>query len=445
LITGQPRDGLGGTPPTAQAAASPRTPLDQSKPVPDTATEGDTHRAAPSGNVPTFPDGYQRLAADRRALTAAQVSELVVTTPTTSPAEVEGIDAHEARLAQAARGSSSVLPAADTVAAVEAAMFVDAVEMATSTAVSTTGDEEHATAPGGGAGARPVGRGVAVAREVGEAAMAVQGRGLPPTVAAAVDWSEFGQVIPVLSGSPGAGASVLSAVISDVLQLASRCVLVVDTADPARSGLALATRSEGPWGPGPHPAVRIRFGWRAQALLARVETSLPVLTPGMVPAPRFWRPVVRELDATVVDIGHDARRVSAHPLIGAGEWLRGGTPAPRPVLVVRPTRPSLIHTEQVLARLEAWVEIGAATPVAQLVVMGAKRWPARVAGVAGRRVAGLVEGAVFVPHDPELAVGGITAQLTPAPAREAVAPLLRSWGLLPPIGGKTTRSWRGRW
>jgi hypothetical protein len=77
--------------------------------------------------------------------------------------------------------------------------------------------------------------------------------------------------------------------------------------------------------------------------------------------------------------------------------------------------------------------------------MGAKRWPAGVAGVAGRRVAGLVEGAVFVPHDPELAVGGITAQLTPAPARDAVAPLLRSWGLLPPFDGKTTRSWRGRW
>ena len=49
--------------------------------------------------------------------------------------------------------------------------------------------------------------------------------------------------------------------------------------------LALATKSEGPWGPGPHSAVPIRYGWRAQALLARVETFLPVLTPGMVPPP----------------------------------------------------------------------------------------------------------------------------------------------------------------
>lgn len=163
----------------------------------------------------------------------------------------------------------------------------------------------------------------------------------------------------------------------------------------------------------------------------------------MVPPPRFWRPAVRELHATVVDIGHDAWRVSSHPLIGAGEWLRQGTPPPCPVLVVRPTRPSLIHAEQVLARLEAWIQIGAVTPPTQLVVMGAKRWPAGVTGVAGRRVASLVEGAVFVPHDPDLAVGGITAQVTPARARAAVAPLLRSWGLLPAVD-RTSRSWWGR-
>jgi hypothetical protein len=77
--------------------------------------------------------------------------------------------------------------------------------------------------------------------------------------------------------------------------------------------------------------------------------------------------------------------------------------------------------------------------------MGAKRWPPGVAGVAGRRLAGLVEGAVFVPHDPELAVGGVTAELTPARARDAVALLLRGWGLLPALEGQTTRGWRGRW
>jgi hypothetical protein len=112
---------------------------------------------------------------------------------------------------------------------------------------------------------------------------------------------------------------------------------------------------------------------------------------------------------------------------------------PRPVLVVRATRPSLIHAEQVLARLDSWIGIGAVTPPSQLVVMGATRWPPGVPGVAGRRVTGLLEGAVFVPHDPELDVGGITAQVTPAQARDAVGPLLRSWGLVPVADGKTKR------
>lgn len=319
-------------------------------------------------------------------------------------------------------------------------MLADAAARAVSVpqiAATTVVDDEQ---PNSAAEEQP-GPGVEVAAEVGQAAATVQRHGLPPTVVTPVDWAGFGQVIPVLAGSPGAGASVLTAVLSDVLQLAAQCTLVVDTADPTRSGLAMAVRSEGPWVPGPHPSVRIRYSWRAQALLARVETSLPVVAPGMVPPPGFWRPPVRELHATVVDLSHDAWRVSAHPLTGAGEWLRQGSPAPRPVLVVRATRPSLMHAEQVLARLDTWGGIGAVTPPSQLVVMGATRWPPSVAGVAGRRVAELLEGAVFVPHDPELAVGGITAQVTPAQVRAAVAPLLSSWGLLPVRDGKA--KWRG--
>lgn len=364
---------------------------------------------------------------------AGQLQYAVAIGPTSASAA--GIGAHEARLAQAARGSWSALPLADTAAAVEAGMLADAADRAVSVPQITGTTVVDDKQPSAAAEGQP-GPGTAVAAEVGQAAATVQRQGLPATVAAPVDWSGFGQVIPVLAGSPGAGASVLTAVLSDVVQLAGRCALVVDTADPVRSGLAMAARSEGPWVAGPHPSVRIRYSWRAQALLARVETSLPVVAPGMVPPPGFWRPPVRELHATVVDIGHDAWRVSAHPLTGAGEWLRQGSPAPRPVLVVRATRPSLMHAEQVLARLDAWVRIGAVTPPSQLVVMGATRWPPGVAGVAGRRVAGLLEGAVFVPHDPELAVGGITAQVTPAQARDAVTPLLRSWGLLPVPEGK---------
>ena len=53
------------------------------------------------------------------------------------------------------------------------------------------------------------------------------------------------------------------------------------------------------------------------------------------------------LHVTVVDLGHDGWRATANPLLGAGAWLRSGLPPTRPVLVVRPTRPSLRHAEQV--------------------------------------------------------------------------------------------------
>jgi hypothetical protein len=203
--------------------------------------------------------------------------------------------------------------------------------------------------------------------------------------------------------------------------------MLVDAADPARSGLAMAARSAGPWVRGPHPAVCIRYSWRARALLAQLETWLPVVAPGMVPPPRFWYPGVN-LHATVVDIGHDSWRIAAHPLVGAGQWLRSGTPTPRPVLVVRATRPSLVHAEQVLSRLEPWISAGSAVAPARLVVMGAKRWPSGVAGSAGRRVAALLTDAVFVPYEPSTAVGGVNATVTPALLRKAVTPVLRQWG-----------------
>ncbi|MDN5920778.1 MAG: hypothetical protein L0I76_37700, partial [Pseudonocardia sp.] len=105
-----------------------------------------------------------------------------------------------------------------------------------------------------------------------------------------VSWSAFGAVIPVLAGSAGAGASSISAAISDVLQQAGRCGLFVDADDPARSGLACASSVEGPWVQRINPQIAIRYSWRQDALLARVETHLPTITPGMVPVPPDWLP-----------------------------------------------------------------------------------------------------------------------------------------------------------
>ncbi|MBQ0928814.1 hypothetical protein [Saccharopolyspora endophytica] len=300
------------------------------------------------------------------------------------------------------------MPTADVVAAVEAGQL---------TAARTRSGERA---------------GLDVATRTGRAAGLVQRQGLDPASTARADWAGFGTVIPVLAASPGAGASVVTTVLADALQLAGHRSLVVDAADPARSGLASAARSDGPVLDGPHPSVRIRMSCRANALVARVESDLPVITPGMVPPPRFFKPTSGSVQATVVDLGHDPWRVAAHPLAGAGAWVRAGTPMPRPVLVCRASRPSLLHAEQVLARLEAFTAAGTVTSPVQLVVVGATRWPAGVAGCAGRRVSALLEDAVFLPHDPDVAVSGITPEVTPPRLREALVPVLQRWELLPP-------------
>ncbi|GAA2798756.1 hypothetical protein [Saccharopolyspora taberi] len=338
--------------------------------------------------------------------------------PSSVPAEPAGLEERDRQLARAACQAWAELPTPDVVAAVEAGQLAAAAETA-----AGSGDEA----------------GLRTASKTGQAAAAVQRQGLAPISAAPADWAGFGDVIPVLSASPGAGASLVATVLADAMQIAGLRVLLVDTADPARSGLAAAARTEGPVLAGPHPSVRIRVSWRAQALLARVETDLPVITPGMVPPPRFFRPSTQSVQATVVDLGHDAWRIGAHPLAGAGAWLRTGTPPPRPVLVCRATRPSVLHAEQVLARLDAWSGTGATTPPAQLVVVGAKRWPAGVPGGAGRRVSALLGDALFLPHDPDLATTGITAEVTPKRLREAITPLLRRWELLPQPASRRTK------
>lgn len=277
-----------------------------------------------------------------------------------------------------------------------------------------------------------------VARQAGEVVAAMTELALPEAAGRPVNWAGFGALIPVLSGSPGAGASVVAAALTDALQSAGRCTLLVDAADPARSGLAGAAATEGPWAHSPHRKLTIRYSWREHALVARLESSLPMITPGMVPPPPTWLPRLDPLHVTVVDIGHDGWRAAADPLVGAGGWLRYGTPAQRPLLVVRPTRPSLQLAEQVLARLDPWIAAGVAVAPFAMVVVGAKRWPAGVAGAAGHRVARLVEDAVFLPHDQHVEAAGVTDALLPDRLQDAVSPLLAQWGLIPP-----TRSRKG--
>lgn len=257
-----------------------------------------------------------------------------------------------------------------------------------------------------------------------------------------VDWSPFGRVLPILAASPGAGATSTAVAIADALQLAGRNVLLVDAGDLVRSGLGRATRTDGPRRDGPGPAAGIRFSRRARAILARLDVAETAAEPVLFPPPPYWHPGDgRDVDVTVVDIGHDPWRVATDPTVGPGQWLRVGSPSPIPALVVRPTVPGLAHAELVLARLEPWVRAGAVTPPTQLLVVGARRWPTGVAGTAGRRTSVLLPDAVFFPHHREVAAHGVTAEVTPSSLRAPAGHLLRSWHVLPQRTRRVSLRW----
>jgi hypothetical protein len=246
-----------------------------------------------------------------------------------------------------------------------------------------------------------------------------------------VDWSMFGRVLPILAASPGAGATIAAVAIADALQLAGLSVLLIDAGDPVRSGLARASRADGPRREVPHSGTGIRFSWRARALLVRLEVLQGAADAPVFPSPPSWHPGGRRADVTVVDIGHDPWRMFSDPSAGPGQWLRPGSPSPIPALVVRPTVPGLAHAEQILARLEPFVRDGGVTPPTQLIVMGARRWPPAVPGTAGRRTSVLLPDTVFFPAHPTTAVNGVTAEVTAAPLVSAASALLRALRVLP--------------
>ncbi|WP_432854945.1 hypothetical protein ACQPXB_21245 [Amycolatopsis sp. CA-161197] len=210
-------------------------------------------------------------------------------------------------------------------------------------------------------------------------------------------------------------------------QLKGHAVLLADTADPARSGLARATRSDGSAQPGPRATTRMRFSWRAQALVARAETAAPALEVSGVPSPSFWLPAGHRVGLTVVDVAWDAWRLAVNPALGPGAWLAPFPSGTHPVLVVRASVPGVVHAEQVLARFEQWSRHGQVVLPQQLVVIGVRKWPGRVLASAGPRMQALMPAAVFVPSDSGAAVDGVTAAVTPDRLRRPMQPLIDCW------------------
>ena len=279
--------------------------------------------------------------------------------------------------------------------------------------------------------------GVGAAAGMAATAAAVQHATVPTVARQPVDWTPFGVVIPVLAGSPGSGASVVAATVADALQIAGRCVLLADAADPARSGLAEAAAAEGLSTRRVHDGLTVRYSWRHAALLARLESPHPIV-PAMVPPPSGWLPPIRPVHVTVVDVGHDGWRAAADPLSGAGCGCAAGTRCRgRCWWCARPGR-------HCAARSRSWPSCTGGSPPGW--PRHRPSWwssapaggPAGSAGWPGRLLAGLLDDAVFLPRHPDIETGGVTADLVPRQLRSAVTPLLQDWQLLdaPPPKGR---------
>lgn len=258
--------------------------------------------------------------------------------------------------------------------------------------------------------------------------------GFEPDLPAITSWLEgSGLVIPVLGASGGAGASVAAAALFDVCDAAGRSCALVDVADPSHSGLALAGRPSGATrrvGDG-IALTRAERGHRGH--LHRLAPTGRAVHAGMVPPAWEWFPEGTGAEITIVDVGWDPWASLASPTVGPGSWWASSAELPEelrpcPVLVCSPTRPSVARAQQLMTRLQPWSRTGRVAEVLALIVSGAARWPAGVAGVAGREVAEMP--AFFLPRHRALTRHGITPDPLSARVQTGAARLARDWGLI---------------
>jgi hypothetical protein len=263
---------------------------------------------------------------------------------------------------------------------------------------------------------------------------------VPPTSGAAVptsapqEWG-VGAVVPVLAAHPQVGVSGVALAMADAAAAAGLSVLLVDGADPRRSGLAGIASHEGPTVPVAGGSWSVRVSLRAPAGGRPVQVRRSVApaapwTPVDMPAPGAWLMAAPGWwDLAVVDLGWDAWHLLSGPQsLGPMRWLSGDRQPITPVLVVRATVPSLAAAEGVLSRYLAAYAAGWLAGVGQVAVVGASSWPPRVLGGAGR-LARLAAGReVFVPWVRSAAVAGWSASPLPVELLDAGRRLLAGVG-----------------
>jgi hypothetical protein len=240
----------------------------------------------------------------------------------------------------------------------------------------------------------------------------------------------LGLVIPVLAAHGGAGASTCALVLADAAAGAGLRVLLIDTADPARSGLAASCDVEGVATRGISSRRGVQISRRRGIDCRRVAAGQQRLClPDDVPDLLAWTERLDgAYDVTIVDIAWDAWRTWGHPSAPAAAWLSGNDTFTAPVVVLRPTRRGLTQLEGLLDQASMAHAKGATAPVKTLVTVGSSPWPPDVLASASPAARGLLACAVTLPWDVDLERYGLTTAPSPPELQGAALLVLAALG-----------------
>jgi len=241
----------------------------------------------------------------------------------------------------------------------------------------------------------------------------------------------LGLVIPVLAAHGGAGASTCALALADAAARAGLRVLLIDTADPARSGLAASCDVEGVATRGISSRRGVQISRRRGIDCRRVAAGQQRLClPDDVPDLLAWTEQLDGVyDVTIVDIAWDAWRTWGHPSAPAAAWLSGNDTFTAPVVVLRPTRRGLTQLEGLLDQASRAHAKAATAPVKTLMTVGSSPWPPDVLAAASPTVRGLLACAVALPWDVDLERYGLTTAPTPPELQGAALLVLAELGV----------------
>jgi len=258
----------------------------------------------------------------------------------------------------------------------------------------------------------------------------------PAAPVSAYDPSELGlgMVVPVLGAHSQAGTSGIALALADAAASAGLRVMLVDCADPARSGLAGVCAVEGRSVPGDQGRAALRFATRTLPRgVVNVRRLISQGTPmdaGQIPGPSLWAGVeADQFDLTVVDLGWDVWPLTKPGAqLGPLQWCMGTPSATFPLLVLRVGAASVGLAEGVLFRYLIGMQRLGFVDMYAAVALGGESWPQSSLVVMGHYLRRLIPRTLLVPTSPEAATLGWTTEAAPQPSVRAAATLLHNLG-----------------